>query len=296
MKKNALLPLTVMALIALTFSACGGGAASEDTAADEAVRPTPITSEPSQPPDGSTAVRVSDRPTPGGRRYQPEGGERSLTILTPKSQVVVLNRVPGMVNSLRVEEGDRVSAGAVLATLERDSYRLRAARAAAEAERTRAIYRRNREAFGEEARVRIVSELELEVSRAEYLQAQVDSTLAAKELGYTDVTAPISGHVIERRIQPGQWLGTQEECFTIADLDVLWAVFTVPHDSGSLPDTGSAVSLRVDPQGRSFTTEGTIRLVSPVVDPGGGVKITVEVRVSSFSTLRSGMTVELIQR
>ena len=116
-------------------------------------------------------------------------------------------------------------------------------------------------------------------------------------MGNTDIIAPISGHVIERRIQQGQWIGTQEECFTVADLDILWAVFMVPRDSWSQPPAvGDEVPLLVDPDGGNFTVTGTIKLISPVVDPGGGIKITVEVRrTSSFSTLRVGMPVELRQ-
>ncbi len=304
MKKNAFLIMMAAILVTATVAACGNGSASDNTAVEEAVQPIsaadPPVPEPVRTPLRAPSVeeRLAFRQQePGRYRFNPEDGRRHMTILTARSRVIVLNRVSGMVNSLHVEEGDRVAEGDVLASLDRETHKLRAAIAAAEAGRTRAIYLRNLEAFAEEARIRIVSELELEVSRAEYLQAQADSALAAIELGYTDITAPISGHVIERRIQQGQWIGTQEECFTVADLDILWAVFMVPRDSWSQPpEVGDEVTLLVDPDGSNFTISGTIKLISPVVDPGGGIKITVEVRrTSSFSTLRVGMPVELRQ-
>lgn len=304
MKKNAFLIMMTAVLVAVTAVACSNGSASENNAAEEAVRPTPDAETPVQEParapmrQPSGEERLAYRQQePGQYRFNPEDGQQYRSILTAKSRVIVLNRVSGMVTSLNVEEGDRVSEDDVLASLERETHELRAARAAAEAERTRAIYLRNLEAFGEEARVRIVSELELVVSRAEYLQAQADSALAAIELGYTDITAPISGHVIERRIQQGQWISSQDECFTVADLDVLWAVFMVPRPrsfGARSPEVGDEVSLRVDPDGNGYTSTGTIKLISPVVDPGGGIKITVEIRRrSTNSRLKAGMTVAL---
>ncbi len=302
MKKKAFLIAMTAVLIAVTAVACSSGSASENNAADEAVRPIPAAETPVQEParvpvrQPSGEERLAYRQQePGQYRFNPEDGQQYRSILTAKSRVIVLNRVSGMVTSLNVEEGDRVSEGDVLASLERETHKLRAARAAAEAERTRAIYLRNLEAFGEEARVRIVSELELVVSRTEYLQVQADSALAAIELGYTDITAPISGHVIERRIQQGQWIGTQEECFTVADLDVLWAVFMVPQNVLPTLAVDELVGLTADPDGDNpIRTTGRLRLISPVVDPGGGIKITVEIRRrNTTSRLKAGMTVEL---
>ncbi len=298
MKKNAFLIMMAAMLTTATVTACGNGSASENTAAEEAVSPASVAATPVRAAEQLPAQRTVLPLTPGVWRFDPDDERRQMTILTAKSRVVVLNRVSGMVTSLNIEEGDRVSAGAILASLDRDTHRLRAARAAAEAGRARAIYLRNLEAFREEARIRIVSELELEVSRSEYLQAQADSALMAVELGYTDIKAPISGHVIERNIQQGQWIGTQEECFTIADLDVLWAVFMVPVSStgSGSPAVGDEVSLVVEPDGIRASRTGIIKMISPVVDPGGGIKITVELRnTSSFSILKAGMTVELWQ-
>ena len=301
MKKNAFLIMIAAVLVTATVAACGNGSASDNSAAEEAVSPASVAETPVQdsalpPAWDSTGERVEYiKPESGQRRFNPVDGRRQMTILTAKSRVVVLNRVSGMVTSLNVEEGDRVSAGEVLASLDQKTHRLRAARAAAEAGRTRAIYLKNLEAFGEEARIRIVSELELEVSRSEYLQAQADSALMGVELGYTDITAPISGHVIERNIQQGQWIGLQEECFTVADLSTLWAVFMVSRREVAELSVNSPVSLTVDPDGDDpFHVTGRIELISPVVDPGGGVKITVSVpQLAGQPRLRAGLTVTL---
>ncbi len=296
MKKNAFLIMMAAILVTATVAACGNSSASENNTAEEAVSPASVSETPalrsSDWPSGSGTTR---RTTPGREAVGTQDGVRYMTILIPKSQVIVLNRVPGMVNELNVEEGDRVRAGNVLASLDQESYRLRAIKAAAEADRMRAIYHRNLEASGEEVRVRIVSELELEISRTEYLQAQADSALMAIELGYTDIKAPISGYVIERRIQAGQWLGMQEECFTIADLSPLWAVFTVPQSIVAELSVDKSVTLTVDPAGEDpFTVGGRLLLVSPVVDPGGGVKITVEVyQLAGSPQIRAGMTAAL---
>ncbi|MFC1500428.1 efflux RND transporter periplasmic adaptor subunit [Candidatus Zixiibacteriota bacterium] len=295
MKKNAFLIMLAVMLTTATFAACGNGSVSENTSAEEAVSPASVAATPVQQAERLPTQRPSPPPGPGAWSFDADEGRRQMTILTAKSRVVVLNRVSGMVTSLNVEEGDRVSVGEVLASLDRETHRLRAARAAAEAGRTRAIYLRNLEAFREEARIRIVSELELEVSRTEYLQAQADSALMAVELGYTEIKAPISGHVIERNIQQGQWIGLQEECFTVADLSTLWAVFMVSRREVAELSVNSPVSLTVDPDGDDpFHITGRVELISPVVDPGGGVKITVSVpQLAGQPRLRAGLSVTL---
>jgi RND family efflux transporter MFP subunit len=203
------------------------------------------------------------------------------------------------------EEGDRVREGDILARLDDERYRLEYDKASAEALRTRAIFERNQEGYREDARVKIVSELELEVSRAEYLKAKADSALKHREWGHTEIKAPFTGYVVERKIQPGQWIGMQEELFTVADLDVLWAVFVVPDALQRSLTEGQSITLNVNPEEESFAVRGTLLLRSPVVDPSGGVKITVQIlnRPGRFvlppgfgTRLRPGMPVELVLR
>ncbi len=236
---------------------------------------------------------------PGGAFTPPSPAEARMdrsgmrTILVPRYQVEVRSRLNGLVRTLLVEEGDRVAEGQVLAALEDDEVRLNRDRAAAEAQRTRAIYLRNLQGFQEGGPIRVVSELEVEVARAEYRKAQADSALREQELNYARVRSPIPGRVVERHISRGDWVGYQDHLFTVSDLGTLRAVFVVPNAVQSELRPGETVHLTVDPEGEALAVDGVVTLKSPIVDPASqGVKVTVEIPNADLR-LRSGLPVTL---
>jgi RND family efflux transporter MFP subunit len=263
---------------------------------------------------GETATIGTDRspaaeqtPANGGRRLQPEApatrarpqaslesGEQTFTtVLTPRRAVTVMSRISGTVTALEVEEGARVRADGILARLDDRSRTIARDRAAAEEQRTRAIYERNQRAFDAAAQVRVVSALDLEVSEAEYNKARADLALAELELGYTQIEAPFAGVVTERFIEQGEWIAAQEDLFTVADLNRLWAIFIVPADALNVLSGSEPIPLRIVTDGRSLDADGRLVRTSPVIDPAsGGVKITLEI-ANAQGLYKPGMTATL---
>jgi RND family efflux transporter MFP subunit len=292
---HRLLPLG-FTLTLLVVAGCSQGETAEDETGDQ---PVPTTAMPA--PSSSTETTASPLHLPvmtGPDRDT--AGARLVTILTARSQVLVRSRIPGPVTEVLAEEGRRVAAGTLLARLDDEPYRLRRDRAAAEAMHTRALHHRTQAAFQDDAPVRVVSEVDRDVATAEYLKAQADSAMAELELGHTRITSPIAGTVVDRRIQRGQWVAAQEGLYTIADLDVLWAVLVVPYERSQGMQVGQTLALTLDPGGQEQTIRGRLHLISPVMDATGGVKITIEVVQRGSDSLlppelqghlRSGMTV-----
>lgn len=224
------------------------------------------------------------------------------TMLIAKSRVNVISRVPGMVVTVYAEVGmdRRWKKDEILAYLDDKLYDLAYQKAEAEAERARAIYERHkraRENYLGEFEVEIVSELEVEQAKAEYKKAQVDSALREMDLDHTKIRAPISGYITERRIQAGQWIGEQEELFTIVDLDTLWAVVIVEYSVLRSLGPIETVTLRVNPGGDPITVEGQLLLKDPILIPptGGvsGVKITIQV-INEDTRLLPGMPARVV--
>jgi|GEM_PF-2301015 len=277
-------------VLAGTMSGCGRGSSGETATAGS---------------DSSPAAEQT--PANGGRRLQPEApatrgrpqmasdsGERSFTtVLTPRRAVTVLSRIPGTVTSLDVEEGARVRDGQVLAQLDDRSRTIARDRAAAEEQRTRAIYERNQRAFDAATAVRVVSALDLEVSEAEYNKARADLALAELQLGYTRIAAPFAGVVIERFIEEGEWIAAQEDLFTVGDLNRLWAVFIVPADALPVLAGDEPIPLRIATDGHALDADSRLVRTSPVLDPAsGGVKITLEI-ANAQGLYKPGMTATL---
>lgn len=194
--------------------------------------------------------------------------------LVPESEVRVLAEWEGRVASLKVEEGDRVSAGAVLAALDPQDAEILLSKAQVKANTEKLAYERARTLREQE----LLSPEAFEKTKLANEIAQQELAEAEWKLEKTLIHAPFSGLIVERMVQPGQHVRRGDDLFTIADFDPLVARIYLPEKDVLALDEGREVriSLRAD-EGVGF--RGSIRQISPVVDTATGtVKVTVEAR------------------
>ncbi|REJ65695.1 MAG: efflux RND transporter periplasmic adaptor subunit [Planctomycetota bacterium] len=78
------------------------------------------------------------------------------------------------------------------------------------------------------------------------------------------VHAPISGTVIERHVQEGQYVNEGDWLFHLADLSHLWLFVDIFEDELSLVEVGTPVELSVSSQ-RGQTFSGTVSYIEPKV-------------------------------
>ena len=188
------------------------------------------------------------------------------------AEVKVGSRVSGVVAKLRVNIGDRVKKGDVLAQLDDAQWRARvasldaeAASAAAELEYARADLWRM-----EHVPAFSVSQVDnarrnLRVREAALGQVRARRDEARIQLGYTIITAPISGTVASVSTYEGETVAadfTAPTFVTILDQARLEVqAFVDEHDIGKV-HVGQPVSLRVDAfVGQSFA--GRVRTIYP---------------------------------
>lgn len=219
--------------------------------------------------------------------------------LVPEDQVDVLAEIEGRVADLKVEEGDRVGAGEVLATLDRGEVEIALHKARLRAGNAEAAYQRARDTLDDG----LISREEFDRIEMEHEVARQEVAEAEWRLGRTVIRAPFAGVVTERAITPGQHLRQGEKLFTVADFQPLVARIFLPESDVLDLTEGREVriSLAAD---TSIAFAGRIRRISPVVDTATGtVKVTVEatrapaeVRPGAFVTVgivreaRSGAT------
>jgi len=192
--------------------------------------------------------------------------------LEAEKQAEVLARIGGVVEKIVAEEGDRVQAGDPLLHIQDDEFRFKVDQAAARTARLQAAFVRMREMRDEE----LASEQEFETAKSDLADAEAAEGLARLELSYATVTAPFTGFVTERLVDPGETVSNGTALFVLADFDPLLARIHVPAREFRELQVDQEVELILDSTGEKLL--GKITLISPIVDPTTGtIKITVEV-------------------
>jgi membrane fusion protein (multidrug efflux system) len=197
---------------------------------------------------------------------------RATATLEAEKQAQVLARATGVVESLLCEEGDLLDAGSPLLRIENDEYRLRLAQAQANTANLQAIHDRLERMHAEE----LASDEEYQTARSNLETAKAEEGLARLNLSYTTVTAPFTGKVIQRLVDPGQNVSNGTPLFLLADFDPLLARVYVPAKEFKKLQQDQAVQLILDSDRQKLS--GTIKLISPIIDPTSGtIKVTVEI-------------------
>ncbi|MDX1403340.1 MAG: efflux RND transporter periplasmic adaptor subunit [Woeseiaceae bacterium] len=200
------------------------------------------------------------------------------------ADATVIAKVGGEVREIFVEEGDEVKSGELLAKLDGDRLRLEKEQAGANLRKLTRDYERNVDLKDRG----LISAGDFEKIQYEMQALQATFDLAALELAYTEIRAPIDGVISERYIKLGNTIDVNAPTFHITSLEPLISYLHVPEREYRRIDPGQEVSIHVDAlTGEKFT--GVVSRVSPIVDPATGTfKITIEVSDSS-RRLKPGM-------
>ncbi len=264
MKTNKkLLLLSSLIIFFLAQSCSSGDQTSEDN--DEAIRSIPV--EISNVTRGDISAYYSNTAT-----------------LEAEQEAIVVSKVRGIIEELKVEEGDRVQEGQTLAKIEDEQYRIEENRAKATLNRLENEYQRNKELFEKN----LISAETFQNSRYEYESQKATHELAILNLEHTTVQSPISGVISERFVKKGNMIGSDQQLYRVTDFSPLTAVLHVPEHEMSKIRKNQRVELRADALPNQLFT-GRVERISPVVNEENGTfKVTVYVDEDD-NLLRPGM-------
>ncbi|MBE7201262.1 MAG: efflux RND transporter periplasmic adaptor subunit [Parafilimonas terrae] len=207
-----------------------------------------------------------------------------------QAQVNVAFRTNGKVAERRVEVGDHVTADQVLAVLEPLTQQAnldnaKAALNSAEALLTQArmSFERQKQLLAGGFTTRTTydnAEQELRTTQAAVESAKAALGTAQEQLSYTELRAGVAGIVTSRSFEVGQVVQSGQTVLVLAQDGPRDAVFNVYESLTAQPPAGETitVTLQADP---AVTAAGTVREVSPTVDPSSG---TVRVKIGLRST------------
>jgi len=259
MWRNRFLASTTL-LAAVVLAGCGGKPKT-----DEPVAPTPV-----------EAARVA---APGAA-----GSVTGAGTLERRREMALSFRIPGVLTALRVEAGDSVRAGQVLAAIDPAGVDARQQQTAADLERAKRDVERDKTLFekGYVSRQRIDDRTSvLKAAQAAYDAARFDRRWAT-------LASPVSGVVLERRAQAGEVVAAGQVVARVADLTspLVLRLPLAARDAARVR-VGDTAQVTVEDLGGQALS-GRVTRVGEAADTRTGA-ISVEIELSAPpANLRSG--------
>lgn len=200
--------------------------------------------------------------------------------LQAKTQATVFSLAPGIIKALKVQEGDRVKAGDVLARLDaaKSALAYRQARAAylqakLNLQNTQSNYEDIKRLYEQNAISKNdFDKMELGLRMAEQQADMANAAMSMASASWSDatITAPIDGTVVMKSVEQGDLMTSSQAMkssplLIIAQLDVMKAEIYVPEKHVLYLRKGQKCRVRVDTYDHVF--DGEIDQIAEMLDP-----------------------------
>jgi RND family efflux transporter MFP subunit len=206
--------------------------------------------------------------------------------LEPLDETTVSFEVSGAVMSLNVQEGSKVNAGEVLASVDGQNYNLQARQAGNQLQSAETAYNQaatDFKRYEDLFNAGVISKSDYEKAKYSLDAAQnaVNSANIAEQqanlaLSKTSLKSPINGVVISKYISIGQLISAGTPAYKIGNTDKLKVSLLVPDSKISAWKIGDVISVKLYEQ----SVTGEVSNIFPATDEKTG-GITVEVIVAN---------------
>lgn len=198
----------------------------------------------------------------------------------------VASRVSAVVESVRVEEGDFVRAGDILARLDGRDVAARLASSEAALRAATAQRDRIRALFEKES----ATEQEKDAAEAAFAAALAERDAGRAQMGYVDLRAPFDGWIVGKQVRAGDLAGPGRRLLSIQGTGLLRVAATVSRAQAERMKRGQAVEAVLE-GGKVLATR--VSVLAPAGDPSSlrflvktDLPETSGARVGSFARLR----------
>jgi RND family efflux transporter MFP subunit len=187
-----------------------------------------------EPPVQVTAMTVEPRTIDAVVSAAGTLDSRNISVLSSK--------VMGKVAALTVNEGDQVGRGKLLLRIESGEISAQVYQAQAAYDNARLQYGRIKTLFDEKA----ATQMEMDQATLGFESAKAGLNAAKAMEGYTMITAPISGQIVEKRINLGEMALPGQPLLKIEDNKNLRLETTVKEQDLRFVRQGMAVTVKID--------------------------------------------------
>ncbi len=191
--------------------------------------------------------------------------------ISPWYQTTLYAKVPGYLKSVRVDKGDRVKQGQLLAVIDAPEIRDQFEQAESDHAIKKLTFERLEGVWKEKPDVIARQDVDVAQAAAESAKQMMDNRRAM--LDYTKVTAPFTGIITARFVDPGAMIQAATgsatgavPLLTIMDMDTVRVYASVPQEAALLAKPGIPVVLTVkELPDRPF--KGSISRTTEALDP-----------------------------
>ncbi|PKG56194.1 efflux RND transporter periplasmic adaptor subunit [Shewanella sp. GutDb-MelDb] len=207
----------------------------------------------------------------------------TATLEAPEEAKVV-TRVAGLIQSINVEEGDRVAKGQLLAIIDSKRQKFDLDRSQAEVEIIQQELNRlkkinNKQFFSADSMAKLEYNLQAAIAKRD---------LAALYVQESMIRSPIEGVVATRFVKSGNMAKEFDELFYIVNQDELYGIVHLPEQQLQHLRLGQDAQIFANKHTQD-TTHATVLRISPIVDAQSGTfKVTLSVP-NQKATLKAGM-------
>jgi membrane fusion protein (multidrug efflux system) len=182
--------------------------------------------------------------------------------VTPTQQATIFSKVGGTLERVYVDMGTEVRKGQLLALIDTTELYQQFQQASATFQNAQLNFRRTRELFEQN----LVAKQDLDNADATAKIARANYEAAGTRLGYARITAPFSGYITRRFLDPGALVTTNNaSLFTLMDLDNLKIIINVLEKDIPQVAQGKHATVTVDAfPGKEFP--GVVTRYSHAVD------------------------------
>jgi membrane fusion protein (multidrug efflux system) len=245
--------------------------------------------------EGHNPPPAAVEPTPVQTVHLPEGPiTRTISLpaqVIPLYEATLYAKVSGYLKSINVDKGDKVKVGAVLARIEIPE--LVAARAKQQAELTaaEADYKRLAESLQRTPDLVVPNTVDLARGRFEVARAGVQESDTL--LGYATITAPFTGVITQRFVDPGALIpvgSAGAAIVSLMDFTQVRLQVAVPEIEAARVAVGQPVKVTTDNlPGRQF--DGKVTRYSYALDKVNRTMLAEAILDNADLSLRPGMLV-----
>ncbi len=259
MWRTPLPPLAAL-LLAASLGACGGKSKTEAPAA-----PTPV-----------EAVRVT--------APDAAGAVEGAGTLERRREMALSFRIPGVLTAMKVEAGDSVRAGQLIAAIDPAGVDARQQQTAADLDRARRDVERDRVLFDKG----YVSKQRIDDRQSALKAAQAAYDAARFDRRWASLVSPASGVVLERRAQAGEVVAAGQVVARVADLSspLVLRLPLAARDANRVR-VGDAAEVTVRDLGGQPVTARVTRVGEAADTRTGAILVEVEL-ANPPAALRSG--------